>query len=198
MPTGAVAHHDGVRILVQGIGEVCEKQVHDLGVDARHHQGDVVAGVRAHGGEDVGPLVADLTRPGGTLAAAPPPVTHPALGCCRRALHPETTAVGACRDAPRRSPSGCREAPFFEALLRFGVKNTRPGSRRAFWRENPIRRRTRVMLRGGRSWPKRSSSHAAQIGPGPEAQTPSRSGSGPAMMTAASAAGSSAVSRRGE
>ena len=29
--------------------------------------------------------------------------------------------VGACRDAPRRSPSGCREAPFFEALLRFGV-----------------------------------------------------------------------------
>ena len=30
MPTGAVAHHDGVRILVQGIGEVCEKQVHDL------------------------------------------------------------------------------------------------------------------------------------------------------------------------
>ena len=65
--------------LVQGIGEVCEKQVHDLGVDARHHQGDVVAGVRAHGGEDVGPLVADLTRPGGTLAPAPPPVTHPAL-----------------------------------------------------------------------------------------------------------------------
>ena len=79
VPTGAVAHHDGVRILVQGIGEVCEKQVHDLGVDARHHQGDVVAGVRAHGGEDVGPLVADLTRPGGTLAPAPPPVTHPAL-----------------------------------------------------------------------------------------------------------------------
>ena len=63
--------------LVQGIGEVCEKQVHDLGVDARHHQGDVVAGVRAHGGEDVGPLVADLTRPGGTLAPAPPPVTYP-------------------------------------------------------------------------------------------------------------------------
>ena len=30
-------------------------------------------------GEDVGPLVADLTRPGGTLAPAPPPVTHPAL-----------------------------------------------------------------------------------------------------------------------
>ena len=29
LPTGAVAHHDGVRILVQGIGEVCEKQVHD-------------------------------------------------------------------------------------------------------------------------------------------------------------------------
>ena len=28
VPTGAVAHHDGVRILVQGIGEVCEKQVH--------------------------------------------------------------------------------------------------------------------------------------------------------------------------
>ena len=79
VPTGTVAHHDGVRILVQGIGEVCEKQVHDLGVDARHHQGDVVAGVRAHGGEDVGPLVADLTRPGGTLAPAPPPVTHPAL-----------------------------------------------------------------------------------------------------------------------
>ena len=33
VPTGAVAHHDGVRILVQGIGEVCEKQVHDLGVE---------------------------------------------------------------------------------------------------------------------------------------------------------------------
>ena len=120
VPTGAVAHHDGVRILVQGIGEVCEKQVHDLGVDARHHQGDVVAGVRAHGGEDVGPLVADLTRPGGTLA--PCATTGDTPGpCCRRALHPETTAVGACRDAPRRSPSGCREAPFFEALLRFGV-----------------------------------------------------------------------------
>ena len=70
VPTGAVAHHDGVRILVQGIGEVCEKQVHDLGVDARHHQGDVVAGVRAHGGEDVGPLVEfDASR--GPLAPAP-------------------------------------------------------------------------------------------------------------------------------
>ena len=79
VPTGAVAHHDGVRILVQGVGEVCEKQVHDLGVDARQLEGDVVAGVGTHGGENVGPLVADLTRPGGTFAPAPPPVTDPAL-----------------------------------------------------------------------------------------------------------------------
>jgi hypothetical protein len=68
-----------VRILAQGVGEVCEKQVHDLGVDARQHEGEVVAGGRAYGGEDVGPLVADLTRPGGALAPAPPPVTDPAL-----------------------------------------------------------------------------------------------------------------------
>ena len=35
VPTGAVMMCDGVRIVVQGIGEVCEKQVHDLGVDTR-------------------------------------------------------------------------------------------------------------------------------------------------------------------
>ena len=50
-----------------------------LALTLRHHQGDVVARIRAHGGEDVGPLVADLTRLGGTLAPAPPTVTHPAL-----------------------------------------------------------------------------------------------------------------------
>ena len=43
------------------------------------HQQPRPTPARAHGGEDVGPLVADLTRPGGTLAPAPPPVTHPAL-----------------------------------------------------------------------------------------------------------------------
>jgi len=53
----APEHHDGVDPLGQAGGEVLEEQVHDLGADAGQHEGEVLAGGWAHGGEDIGPLV---------------------------------------------------------------------------------------------------------------------------------------------
>ena len=102
--------------------------------------------------EDVGPLVADLTRPGGTLAHIACATTGDTPGpCCRRALHPETVSC--------RRLSGCAaggrlqdvaKPPFLKRSC--ASASLRGWLGRAFWRENPIRRRTRSCSRGGRSW----------------------------------------------
>ncbi len=145
VPTGAVEHHDGVRIGLHGVGEVCEKQVHDLGVDARQHEGDVVAGGRAHGGKDVGPLVSDLTRPGGAFAPAPPPVTDPAVVTdARFILKPELQALVGMRLGGRLQDVA--KPPFLKRSC--ASTSFRGWLGRTFWREYPIRRRTLVMLDG--------------------------------------------------
>lgn len=79
MPAGAVEDEDSVHVVWQGAGEAGEKQVHDLGVDGGQHEGEVLASGRAHGGEDVGPLVALVAATRRALTPDPPAVTDPAL-----------------------------------------------------------------------------------------------------------------------
>ena len=77
MPSGAVDDHGGVDIVGQGVGELVEEQLHRGCVDTGEHEGEILATGGAHGGEDVGPLVADLPRPSWSLAAMPPAMTDP-------------------------------------------------------------------------------------------------------------------------
>ncbi len=105
----------------------------------------VLAGGRADGGKDVGPLVADLTRVRGAPAPEPPAMTDPAL----------VTDVGLVLE------------PGFEALVEVGFGGRLQGraeppflkrccasasfcgcAGRTFCREKPSRRSTRVMLEG--------------------------------------------------
>ena len=137
--------------------------------------------------------IADLTRPfGGTLAPAPPPVTHRAALVADARCHPETTAVGACRERRGGRLQDVAKPPFFEALLRFGVPSRVARARLLPGTQSHPPANPGHRSRGGRSWrsaPPASGIRSARV----QAQTPSRSGFGPAMMTAASAASSSKV-----
>ena len=62
-----------------GCREVVEKDLHGRGVDRRQDEGGVLAGGGPDGGEDVGPLIAELLDAGRPLAAPPPAVADPAL-----------------------------------------------------------------------------------------------------------------------
>ena len=102
VPAGAVEDHEGVDVVWLGGGEMGEKDVHDLGVDAGQHEGEVLAAGRAHGGEDVGPLVADLTRARSAPAPEPPAVADPALVADPRlVLEPEFEALVGMRFGDR-------------------------------------------------------------------------------------------------
>ena len=145
MPAGAVEHDDGVGIGRQRGGELGQKQVHRCGIDDRQHQREVFAGGGADGGEDIGPLVALLREAGGTLALQPPAVAYPPLVAdARLVLKPELQALaGMCFG--RRLQGGAQPL-FWKRCCAF---LSRPGwAGRAFWRENPMRRSTRVMLEG--------------------------------------------------
>ena len=50
MPTGAVEHHDDVRVGWPRGGDVVEEDLHGLGIDRRQHEGEVLAG---HGADAV-------------------------------------------------------------------------------------------------------------------------------------------------
>ena len=102
VPTGAVEDHGGVDVVWPDSGEAGEERVHDLGVDGGQHEGEVLAGGRAHGGEDVGPLVADLTRARSAPAPEPPAVADPALVADPRlVLEPEFEALVGMRFGDR-------------------------------------------------------------------------------------------------
>ena len=105
-----------------------------------------------------------------------------------RASLAETTG---CRrllgDAPRRSPSGCREAPFFEQRsCRFGDPFAGGSTRATSARENPASavEASGSCSRGGRSWRSAPRCQRHEIGPGPGANPVAAQASGPAMMTA--------------
>ncbi len=122
-----------------------EEQVHDLGVDGGQHEGDVLAGGRADGGEDVGPLVADLTWARGAPAPEPPAVADPALVAdAGLVLEPELEALVGMRFGGRLQG---RAEPLF--LKRSCASASLCGcAGRTFCREKPMRRSTRVMLDG--------------------------------------------------
>ena len=145
VPAGAVEHQDGVDVVGQGCGEVGEKQVHDLGVDAGQDEGEVLAGGRAHGGEDVGPLVAVGARAGGALALEPPPVANPALVADPRlVLEPELEMLLGMRGGG--ASQGLAQPLFLNRSWACGSRRGFAG--RAFCREKPRRCSTRVRLEG--------------------------------------------------
>ena len=145
VPAGAVEHHEGVCVVWPGGGEAGEEQVHDLGVEGGQHEGEVLAGGRAHGGEDVGPLVADLTWARGAPAPGPPAMTDPALVAeAGLVLEPELEALVGVGFGGRLQG---RAEPLF--LKRSCASGSLCGcAGRTFWREKPSRRSTRVMLEG--------------------------------------------------
>ena len=79
VPSGAIDDHGGVDAVGQRGGEMGEEKCHHAGIDEGQHQGEVLAAGGAHGGEDVGPFVAELSRPPGSPAPMPPAMTDPAL-----------------------------------------------------------------------------------------------------------------------
>ena len=126
-------------------GELGQKQVHRGGIDERQHQGEVLAGGGADGGEDVGPLIALLHQAGRPLALEPPTVARPPLVAdAGLVLEPQLQALAGMRRG------GCRqgrpEPLFWKRSCAFASRRGWAG--RAFWRENPRRRNTRVMLEG--------------------------------------------------
>ncbi len=145
VPTGAVEDHGGVDVVWPGSGEAGEEQVHDLGVDGGQYESKVLAGGRTDGGEDVGPLVADLTRARGALASEPPAVTDPALVAdAGLVLEPEFEALVGVGFGDRLQG---RAEPLF--LKRSCASASLCGcAGRTFCREKPSRRSTRVRLEG--------------------------------------------------
>jgi hypothetical protein len=145
MPAGAVQDEDGVHVLGQTGGEAGQEQVHHAGVDPGQHQGEVLAGGRPQGGEDVGPLIADLAKAGRTLTLEPPAMADPALVTdAGLILKPELDALA--RMGGDRRPQR-RWEPLFLKRCCAGASFCGCAGR-AFWREKPMRRRTRVMLEG--------------------------------------------------
>ena len=145
VPTGAVEDHGGVDVVWPDSGEAGEEHIHDLGVDAGQHEGEVLAGGRAHGGEDVGPLVSDLTWARGALAPEPPAMTDPALVAdAGLVLEPEFEPLVGLGFGGRLQ--GRAEPPFLKRCCASASLCGCAG--RTFCREKPSRCSTRVRLEG--------------------------------------------------
>ena len=145
VPAGAIEDDDGMGVLGQLLGEPVEEEPHGPGGHFGQDQGEVLAGGRADGGIDVGPLVAPVADPGRALALEPPAVADAALVADPRlVLEPELQAVVrvARADLLQR-----RAKPLF--WKRRCARGSLLGwTGRAFCLEKPIRRSTRVRLDG--------------------------------------------------
>ena len=145
MPAGAVEDHDEMRVRRAGCRDVVEKDLHRAGIDRRQHQRDVLARGRPDCGEDVGPEIAELLDARRALAAPPPAVADPALVA-------DPGFVGEPKLDPLvgmlRGDGGylVGKPPFLKAACASGSFLGWNG--RAFWREKPSRRSTRLMLDG--------------------------------------------------
>lgn len=145
MPSGTVERQNNVDIRWSGRGELIEEDLHRLGVDSGKHQGDILTGGRANCGENVGPFVAELLDTRRAFATSPPAMAEPALVA-------DTSFIFEPQFYPLAGMGcdGCSyligKPPFLKAACasrsRFGWYG------RAFWREKPNRRSTRVMLDG--------------------------------------------------
>src|SRR5690606_31711217 len=103
VPSGAIEHHDGVDVFGQGAGEGVEEQPGGARGDLRQDEGEVVAGGRTGGAEDVGPLVAPVAQTRRTLATQPPAMADPALVAdAGLVLEPQLQALGGMRLGHRR------------------------------------------------------------------------------------------------
>lgn len=134
-----------MRIRRPRCGDLIKEDLHGGGVDRRQNQRDVLAGGRADRGEDVGPEVAELLDARRALAAAPPAVADPALVA-------DPGLVGEPQLDPLvgmlRGDGGylVGKPPFLKAACASGSFFGWKG--RAFWREKPSLRSTRLMLDG--------------------------------------------------
>jgi hypothetical protein len=122
-----------------------EEDLHRGGVDARQHQRDVFARGRPDRGEDVGPEVADLLHARRPLAAPPPAVAEPAL-VADPGLVGEPQLDPLARMLGRGGGYLLGEPPLLKASCASGSFLGWNG--RAFWREKPSLRSTRLMLDG--------------------------------------------------
>ena len=134
-----------MRVGRAGRRDVVEEDLHRLGVRGGQDQGDVLARGGADRGEDVGPPVAELSRARGALSAPPPAVADPApVADPGLVFEPQLDPLVGMLSGRFGYPLG--EPPF---LKRSCASRSRLGwAGRAFWREKPIRRSTRVMLEG--------------------------------------------------
>ncbi len=145
VPSGAVEGDDGVGVPGQDLGELPEEDVHGPGRDLGQDEGEVLARGRAHGGEDVGPVVALVAAPRRARALGPPAVADPALVAdAGFVLEPELQALVRMRRGGGRQ---CVAQPLFLNAARA------PGSPlgcdgRAFCQDRPRRRSTFHRLPG--------------------------------------------------
>jgi len=79
VPAGLIEHHDRVLVPGQPAGEAFQEDVHRLGADNGHHQGEVLTRRGTDGGEQMHPGVALIAQAGSALPAPPPAMADAAL-----------------------------------------------------------------------------------------------------------------------
>ncbi len=94
VPSGLVHDHGGMLARSEGGGEAVQEQLHGGRVEFRQHQGERLASLRLHRGEQVCPGVALVAQAGGALAADEPLMAGAALLAEPRfVLEPERQAA---------------------------------------------------------------------------------------------------------
>jgi len=102
VPAGAVEDENGMGLGIDAAADLGEVEAHQLGADGGQHEGSAGRARRAHGTENVGPvmaLIARCRRPG--AAARPDPRQRPLLADPGLVLEPdfERLAGGGVRQA---------------------------------------------------------------------------------------------------